>query len=543
MPCLPCVRRAHRVRSGSRHRFGQVIAAGSMYGMDHAPVPLKPEDLRDRAGQVCVALSGAAMLADAERSLSRSRFFEFRLDSVADPRDALPGIISFLAEHREAVAIATCRRTRFGGSFDGTASQQVDLLLGAARSGCRLVDIEVETAEELGPDVLRQMRAAGAAVIGSWHDFSATPDLEAVRDRIGRFAPDFAKIVPTAQSLRDALRIIDLLERHGEDGRLIAMSMGQKGVLTRVLGLRFGSAFTFAAPDSGSETAPGQIAVHALRDLYRIESITASTAIYAVAGEPIGASLSPLMHNTAFAAEGMDAVYLPLETASADELQEVIERLGIRGLSITMPLKEAVLPLVSHKDPAVDQMDGCNTLMRRADGSWKGFNTDRKGITGPLERRLTLRGKRVLVLGAGGAARAAVFGLRDAGAEVFLLNRTVNRAKALAREAGAQVQPRETLQTSHFDIIINSTPYGMRGKESSAPILENEMDCALFFDLVYNPVQTPLMRMAAAKHIATIPGAEMFVAQGVRQFEIWTGRPAPEEAMLRAVEQALAART
>ncbi len=480
------------------------------------------------------------MLADAERNLPRSRFFEFRLDSLADPSGLLSELGGFLATNNEVTAIATCRRGAYGGGFHGSAGQQIKILTQAARSGCQLADIEIETAEELGRAALDDLRAAGAAVILSWHDFSGTPDLEAVRGRMEAFAPDFVKIVPTARSLRDALRVIDLLERHGGDGRLISMSMGQKGVLTRVLGPRFGSAFTFAAPDGGEGTAPGQIALSALRDLYRIDSITAKTAVYAVAGAPIEASLSPLMHNTAFAAADMDPVYLPLETADADELREVIERLAIRGLSITMPLKEAVLPLLSERDGTVERMGACNTLLRRSDGSLAGFNTDMAGIIGPLERRMPLQAKRVLVLGAGGAARAAVFGLRDAGAEVFLLNRTAERAQALAREAGAHVQPRETLRDIHFDIIINSTPYGMRGKDAEPPISKEEMNCDLFFDLVYNPVETPLMRMAMSRGIATIPGVEMFVAQGVRQFDLWAGRLAPHDAMLRAVTDALA---
>ncbi len=503
-------------------------------------VPLTPPELRERAGRVCVALSGAAMLPDAVRSLPQSSFFEFRLDSITDPSGLLPELNVFLTANSRVTAIATCRRNAFGGAFHGSAREQVAILAQAARSGCRLVDIEIETAEELGLGALHDLRAAGAAVILSWHDFSKTPDLEAVLERMREFAPDFVKIVPTAQSLRDALCVVDLLERHGGDGRLIAMSMGQKGVLTRVLGLRFGSAFTFAAPDGSEGTAPGQIAARALRDLYRIENITAKTAVYAVAGEPIGASLSPLMHNTAYTAAGMDAVYLPLETADPQELHEVTERLRIRGLSITMPLKETVLPLLSRRDNTVRQMGACNTLLRQPDGQLSGFNTDIDGIIGPLERRMPLLGKRVLVLGAGGAARAAVFGVRGRGAKVFLLNRTAARAETLAQESGARVQPRETLAETHFDIIINSTPYGMRGKDMAAPIAEEEMDCDLFFDLVYNPVETSLLRLAARKGIRAIPGVEMFVAQGVRQFELWTGQPAPEGEMLCAVMDALA---
>lgn len=493
--------------------------------------------LREQAGIVCVALSGPQMLADATGS--DHNFFEFRLDSLPEPAAFPAELQSFFAARPRVTTIATCRRTAFGGNFPGTAEEQLDLLTEAATAGCRLVDIEVETAEELGTAAMERLRAVGAVVILSWHDFQGTPELLPVYERLQAFTPDFIKIVPTARTLTDSLLLLDLLETRSADGRLIAMSMGQKGVLTRVLGPRFGSAFTFAAPDGGDGTAPGQVPLSTLRDLYRVDRITATTALYAVAGDPIGASLSPRMHNTAFRAAGLDAAYLPLETADPQELRLVMDRLDLRGLSITMPLKEFVVPLLTTRSTSVEQMGACNTLLRGENGSLHGDNTDVAGIIDPLEQRATLAEKRVLVLGAGGAARAAVFGLRGHGAEVFVLNRTESRARDLAAEAGAHVQARETLAATRFDIIINSTPYGMRGKDIQPPITPNEMNCDLFFDLVYNPVETPLLRIAEQRGIPVIPGVAMFVAQGMAQFRLWTGTPAPHGAMRQAVLDAL----
>ncbi len=501
--------------------------------------PITPRRLRERAGCVCTALSGPEMLRHANLAVRETAFIEFRLDSLSQPSSIVPRLRAFLAANPHVTAIATCRRKAFGGSFDGSAREQVSLLTQAAAAGCLLVDIEIETAEELGPSALGELRQAGAAVIVSWHDFAAAPALDPVYERIAKHAPDFVKIVPTAQSLRDSLRLLDLLEMHSGSGNLIAMAMGMPGVLTRVLGPRFGSAFTFASPDGGEGTAPGQVSASTLREFYRIDSITPQTAVYGVAGSPIGASLSPRMQNTAFRAADMNAVYLPLETADANELNEAIERLNLRGLSVTMPLKERVLPLLGFRDRAVKQMGACNTILRHPDGMLAGFNTDVAGIIDPLERVMPLEDKRVLVLGAGGAARAAVYGLRERGANVFLLNRTIARAQALAIEVGAHVQPRETLAATTFDILINSTPYGMRGKMIDPPIEPREMNCSLFFDLVYNPVETPLVRLARERGIAVIPGVAMFVAQGVKQFSLWTEKPAPEGDMLREVMDAL----
>jgi 3-dehydroquinate dehydratase/shikimate dehydrogenase len=499
---------------------------------------LTPESLHQRAGRICVAVSGPDMFALATATIPACRFLEFRLDSAADPTAQLPALRAFLAANPQVTAVATCRRQPYGGGFPGTAEQQIEILTEAVNSGCQLVDIETETAEELGTAALEQLRAAGAAVILSWHDFQGTPALEPQLERMAPFASDFRKIVPTATTLTEALQLIDLLEKHGKDGRLIAMSMGFRGTLTRVLGPRFGSLFTFASPEGNAGTAPGQVSLSTLQNLYRAESITAETAIYAVAGQPITGSLSPRMHNTAFREAKLDAVYLPLETDAPAELLAVVDRLKIRGLSITMPLKETILPHLAISDSAVQQMQTCNTLVRTPEG-FAGYNTDVPGIVGPLQRAIPLSGAKILILGAGGAARAAVFGLRDASAHVYLINRTYTRAEALAAEAGVHAIRREDLAVHTFDAIVNSTPYGMKNQAIEAPISAEEMRGKVFFDLVYNPVETPLLQLARQNGMHTIPGVDMFVEQGVRQFTHWTGQPAPRKAMQQAVLEAL----
>ncbi|HEY4009838.1 MAG TPA: shikimate dehydrogenase, partial [Acidobacteriaceae bacterium] len=210
-----------------------------------------------------------------------------------------------------------------------------------------------------------------------------------------------------------------------------------------------------------------------------------------------------------------------------------------QGLSVTMPLKEGVIPFLERTDPLSAKIGAVNTISRLPDGKFYGFNTDVAGIVGPLERRLSLKNARVLVLGAGGAARAAVFGCRDKGAEVCILNRTPETAQKLARQAGAKTVKREALAKQSFDVIINATPAGMNGNKTAAILTPEELNARIVFDLVYNPIETPLLRMAKQKGLAVISGVEMFVQQGARQFEIWTGKPAPEEEMLRVVLHSL----
>jgi 3-dehydroquinate dehydratase/shikimate dehydrogenase len=329
------------------------------------------------------------------------------------------------------------------------------------------------------------------------------------------------------------------LERMEDHSNIIGICMGDAGIISRVLGLRAGSAFTFAAATVGEETGPGQIAARTLIETYRIDQVDAATKVYGVAGNPIRSSLSPIMMNTAFRRETVNAVYLALQAAKLTDLLKLVHDIPIQGLSVTMPLKQEIMAHLEKTDPLSAKIGACNTVLRAQDGKLYGFNTDVAGITGPLEKRISLRGARILVLGAGGAARAAVFGLRDKGAEVFILNRTSETAQKLARQSGSKTIKKDAISKTTFDAIVNATPIGMSGIKGNQILEAKDLNTKLVFDLVYNPLETPLLRLARQKGIPIITGIEMFVQQGARQFEIFTGKPAPEEEMLRVVIHAL----
>jgi 3-dehydroquinate dehydratase/shikimate dehydrogenase len=235
----------------------------------------------------------------------------------------------------------------------------------------------------------------------------------------------------------------------------------------------------------------------------------------------------------------VNAVYLALQTSKLSDLLTLIREVPLHGLSVTMPLKQEVMKYLENTDPISAEVGACNTIVRAQDGKLYGFNTDVGAIVRPLERRLSLKGAKILVLGAGGVARAAVFGLARKGAEVVILNRTPQTAQKLAREAKVKTIRRDQLAKSSFDVIVNATPVGMHGVKPSHILEPKEINARLVFDLVYNPVDTQLIRMAREKGLPVVTGVEMFVQQGARQFEIWTGKPAPEEEMLRVVVHAL----
>jgi len=479
------------------------------------------------------------MLEKASAVVKESPFLEFRLDYLEKPLLALPKLKSFFEENTAATGIATCRRVANGGKFSGSLTSEMEILSKAAASGFHLVDLELESAESVKKGELQKLRDTGVALIISHHDFHATKDLEGIYKRIEPFHPDFIKIVPTAKNLTDNVTLMRFIERMNEHSNIIGICMGDAGIISRVLGLRAGSAFTFAAATPGEETGPGQIAARTLIETYRIDQVDAATKVYGVAGNPIRSSLSPIMMNTAFRRETVNAVYLALQTAKVSDLLKLVHEIPIQGLSVTMPHKQEIMEHLEKTDPLSAKIGACNTVLRAQDGKLYGFNTDVAGIIGPLERRMSLRGAKALVLGAGGAARAAVFGLRDKGAEVFILNRTAETAQKLARQAGAKTIKKEAVAKTPFDVIINATSVGMAGQKAAQILEAKDLNTKLVFDLVYNPLETPLLRMARQQNIPIITGVEMFVQQGARQFEIWTGKPAPEEEMLRVVIHAL----
>ncbi|MFB3916973.1 MAG: shikimate dehydrogenase [Terriglobales bacterium] len=495
-----------------------------------------------RLPQVCVALGGshaAEIIQKAEALVRENPFFEFRLDYLRQPAAALPRLRRFLDYHPEAVAIGTCRRAASGGRFRGSLSAQIELLLKIAAAGCQMVDLELESAVALKPADIARIRSRAALVL-SYHDFRATRKLEETFAKMEAIPADFYKIVTTATSLYDNVVMMKFLEQKSYTHSVIGLCMGEQGVISRLLSLRAGSAFTFAAAFPGEETAPGQIAARTLREVYRIGQLDAATKVYGVAGDPVSHSLSPIMMNAAFRRENVNAVYLALHAKTLPDLLACVHDIPIHGLSVTMPYKEPIIEHLDNTDALTAKVGACNTVVRAADGKLYGFNTDVAGIIAPLEQRLALSGAKILVIGAGGAARAAVFGLKERGADVYIMNRTPATGQKLARQAHARFVRRADLKKYAFNVIINATPIGMNGKQS--PLSEKEIRAKYLFEMVYNVPETALARMARSQGVEVIPGTEMFVHQGARQFEIWTGKPAPVVEMQHVVNAALAAR-
>ncbi|HKF52155.1 MAG TPA: shikimate dehydrogenase [Candidatus Acidoferrales bacterium] len=501
---------------------------------------------KDSVCGVVAARTAGDVLRQIRSALRYTNTIELRLDWLANAQEAAR-LLAQLKKNRilgRATFIATCRGRQAGGKFSGTVVEQLNLLRSAINAGCEWVDLEVETTAEL-PRFTLGLYTAHAKRILSHHDFHGTPDprrLARLARKLGEtcdgFGFDAVKIATECDSLADSLRVL-ALARHPQDHNVVAVPMGEVATPARVLAPRFGSALSYAPVEEA--TAPGQIPLGELHDLYRASAITRRTRVYGIIGNPIAHSLSPVLHNTAFRARKLDAVYLPFRVADLKDFLRAIEPLGICGFSITLPHKEKILRHLDDCDPLAAAIGAVNTVVVRGGGKLFGYNTDYVGVLRAIERRMPIAGSRVLILGAGGAARAVAFALAKGGAAISIYARRMERGRKLAREAGGDTMPRAALKREFFDAIVNATPVGMHPNTRQSPLNANELNCRIVFDTIYRPRRTKLLQLAAAKGIETILGVEMFLAQGIAQWEIWTGMRAPEALMRRAVLRKLEA--
>jgi 3-dehydroquinate dehydratase/shikimate dehydrogenase len=490
-------------------------------------------------GRICAVVAApkaAKMVADIRWALREASTIELRLDWLASDNER-SRLLRWLGRrrHRTATFVATCRRVGAGGLFPGNIQAQLYWLIQAREAGCQWCDLEVETLRKLPGQSVSEYPVPPRIML-SMHDFRRTPPLarSVQMPRRGEF--DVIKIAAHAQTIADSVRLLRFVRR---SKNCIVAPMGEVGLPARILALREGSVLAYAPV--AQATAPGQVSLRELKDLYRAHQLTRRTQVFGVIANPVGHSLSPLLHNSGFVARRVDAVYLPFLVRDLRDFLKAAPEFGIRGFSVTLPHKQAILRYLKECDSLAADIGAVNTVTVRRDGSLSGCNTDYVGVLRALQKNLRLAGSRVLIFGAGGSARAAAFALARVGASVAICARRERVARELARAVGGEVVPRRALQTEFFDAILNATPIGMHPNTESSPLASRELHCRIVMDLIYRPEKTLLLKLAARKGMATVSGIEMFLAQGIAQWEIWMKRRAPEAAMRRAVLAALRA--
>ncbi|MHC4117166.1 MAG: shikimate dehydrogenase [Planctomycetota bacterium] len=516
-------------------------------------VPIAAKNLEQARGQIAAASAAGADILELRVDYFDGLSADLVTSLVGEIKSSDGGLIDL---------IVTCRDAREGGAVDYPRDLRVDVLTAAVKAGAEFIDFEY--ANFLDARSRERVEAAlsqssNARLILSAHNF------ETKFDDVGKLCQDILaaspaaipKLVYTANHINDCYEAFDLL--HDAEGERIVFCMGAAGLISRIVAKKLGGFVTFASIDPKSATAPGQLTIEQFRNLYRGDSIDRETELFGVIADPVGHSLSPAIHNACFGEQGMNRLYLPLLVQGGRQefdsfLRNAFERkwLNFRGFSVTIPHKQSALDYVRASDgfvePLAEKIGAANTVIAGPDGKLAAYNTDYAGaldaITAGMEiTRADFKDMPVAIVGAGGVSRAIVAGLSDAGAEVKIYNRTVEKAERLAGEFNCEFGPLDELQNLSAKLVINCTSIGMHPKVDATPVsLESLQGDMAVFDTVYNPAQTLLLKQAAAKSAKTIDGISMFVNQAMAQFKLFTGQEGNPELMRETVCNCLAKR-
>lgn len=478
---------------------------------------------------------------------------ELRVDHLSDAEDV---IIRSVAASRPAgmPLVLTIRAAAEGGAWDGDEVERMSRLI-ALSPTADLIDVEWATWQK-SANIRQKIELAlgpeeeGRRMILSLHDFAGRPAkmMSTLASMLEVERAEVVKIVWLARTVRDNFEAFELVRSAPRP--VTALCMGANGGLSRILAKKFGGFATYAAVTEDRLAAPGQLTLADLKQIYRWDAIGEQTRVFALAGWPVGHSLSPHVHNAGFSEAGIDAVYVPLAIEPSYESLKafVVEALGRRwfglgGMSVTIPHKENALRLTRELGGSVDliaeRIGAVNTLVFGDDGAISASNTDcaaaMESIVGLLNRRDgKLTGLSCAVLGAGGMARAVVAGLTAADARVTVFNRDESRGRSLAEAFGCEWASWESRTARGAELLVNASSVGMHPDVDETPMPADRLAASTaVFDTVYNPLRTRLAQEAGAIGCRVVGGLEMFVEQAARQFETWTGRPAPRETFER----------
>jgi 3-dehydroquinate dehydratase/shikimate dehydrogenase len=507
--------------------------------MKNSPAKICVPVCVERSSELLTAIQRASAIADV---------IELRLDYLAEnEREAALSILKRWLNSSDNAAILTFRPAEQGGhtaaDLDTRRRFWTSLI---SLSGQAWFDMELDLVLNFADEPQTEDRSIDwSRVICSHHDFTGIPSqLDQLYQRMAATPARILKIAVRADDAPDCLPVFRLVERAQREGReMIAIAMGQSGIMTRILGPSRGSFLTYGAIDDEGASAPGQLTARKLRDVYRIDKLVQQTEVIGLLGNPVGHSLSPQIHNAAFHAAGVNAVYIPFEVRDVDQFMRRMADprsreldWNLRGLSVTAPHKSLVMKSLDWIEPTAKAIGAVNTIGIR-DDEMCGYNTDAAGFLAPLKQKFgSLRGARCAIIGAGGGARAALWALRSEGAEVTLFVRDASKTENEPSEFEVESYPISAASFNGFDVVVNATPLGTRGalEEQTLATAEQFRGVRLAYDLVYNPLETRFLREARAAGCGTLGGIEMLLAQAVEQFKIWVGKD-PDVEVMRAV--------
>jgi shikimate dehydrogenase/3-dehydroquinate dehydratase type I len=507
---------------------------------------------------ICIPITAntqVGALQQIERSLPRADVLELRMDLIRD--GDLRRLIERCRLYPVPVKILVTNRSGESSPVEelSVERKRISLLKEAVALGADYVDIEMNTPEPLRRELLSMVDEHGnrTRVIISHHDFSGTPSIVLLKKTFHdckRTGAGIVKIVTFANNPEDNLTVLGLIPyARNKNQEIIAFCMGEQGRVSRITAPLLGSYLSFASLDRWSGSAPGQLTVDEMEQVMNITrvsgngeskvSISSDTQIFSLFGNPVKQSLSPLMHDAALAKMKIDGKYLPFHIHDLASAVSGVRGMGIRGVSVTIPFKVAIMAYMDEVDDDALQIGAVNTVVNY-NGRLKGFNTDWIGLVQSLREVMDIEGKVFAVLGSGGTARAAVFGIQKEGGIPVVVNRNKERGEHLAQEWGCSFYPLKEINEVRADCLINTTPVGMMPDINESPVngivLHNYK---WVMDVIYNPLRTKLLKDAAEAGCISIPGLGMFVHQGAEQIKLWTGREPPRELMKQVVMERL----
>jgi 3-dehydroquinate dehydratase/shikimate dehydrogenase len=507
-------------------------------------------------GKICVSVcaeTAEELIEQIKRAENLADVIEIRFDCVKDIEEAnLWRIIGNIRKHFRGKLLATFRPLSQGGKQNLSFTEREKFWIHShVFEFVDWADLESDFSED---KINSLWGKAFKQIIKSLHDFSGVPNnLPEIYTKLSE-NDEIPKIAVQTDDITDAIAVWKLLEQaKSKNKEIIPIAMGEAGKWTRILGLAHGAFMTYAALDSGQETAPGQVSARDLREVYRVKELDENTEIYGILGSNTSVSMSPYIHNAAFKYHNLNSVFVPLQVHNLDEFMNRMVKLetreielNFRGFSVTIPHKQAIIKHLDFLDETARKIGAVNTV-KIVDGKLYGYNTDAHGFIEPLKNSYgDLSKTRVAVLGAGGAARACVYALKKEGANVTVFARNVEKAKTFADEFEIELKPFTVHHSpfaiyEDFDILVNTTPLGMKGKaESETPATAEQLKgLHLVYDLVYIPSQTALMTAADTAEVPKIGGLAMLIAQAIEQQKIWTELDAPMKEMSRAVLERL----
>ena len=506
-----------------------------LISMKTNPVKICVPICASRASEIAGAMQQATDVGD---------LIELRLDYLQQTeRDAVMGLLPEYLNRADRSIILTLRSPDQGGqtSIDHEARHNFWRSFGDLPTN-GFADLELDLVNDFARENADQKpRVDWRQVICSHHDFKGVPaDLERVYEQMAATPAGIIKIAVQANDATDCIPVFRLLDRARRE--MIAIAMGPAGIMTRLLGPSRGSFLTYGSLDDASANAPGQLTAKEMREIYGIDRIDRETKIFGIIGNPVSHSLSPHIHNAAFEAAKFNAVYIPFEVGDANDFMRWMVQprsremdWNLRGLSVTAPHKLTVMERLDWIEPSAKEMRAVNTIVLR-DDELHGYNTDAIGFISPLRGKFgSLKHARCAIIGAGGAARAALWALNSEGAQVTLFARDPALAEFFAPQFSAECKSIADASFNGFDVVINATPLGACGeRENETPVTTEKLrGVRLAYDLVYNPLETRFLREARAAGCETVSGLEMLIAQAVEQFKLWTGRE-PDAAVMRA---------